>query len=80
MAEGDGPQTTPQAELTQQTLPPRILSRDHALGVPLGMMGLGSSLTTHWRRERRRMAMEQRYGEDFGLGDEDDLDLMRPED
>ena len=79
MAEGDGPQT-PRAELTPHTLPPRILSRNHALGVPLGIMGPSSSLTTHWRRERRRLAMEHRYGEDFGLGDDDDLDLMRPED
>lgn len=69
--------TPPRARAT----PPRLLTHGHALGVPTSIMGLSGSLTSHWRRERQRIAMQQRYGEDFGLGDdEDEIDLLRPED
>ena len=62
-------------------LPPRLLTPGHALGVPTGTLGLSGSLVSHWRRERQRIALQRRYGEDFGLGeDEDEIELMRPED
>ncbi len=60
--------------------PPRLLTYGHALGVPTGVLGGRGSLASHWRRERQRIAMQQRYGEDSALGEDDDeIELLRPE-
>lgn len=34
--------------------------------------GLRGALFAQWGRQKRRTALQQRYGEDFGLGGEDD--------
>ena len=82
MSERDDPRDPDEATPPRaRALPPRLLSQGHALGVPTGLMGLSGSLASHWRRERQRIAMQQRYGEEFSLGDdEDEIDLMRPDD
>lgn len=65
----DAPEPTgPVQSTSEASVPYTVLSQDQALRPP----GWRGALYAQWGRQKRLAALRQRYGEDFGAGDEED--------